>query len=60
VRTRAAEVARVGRNTQGVTLIRLPPEEALIGVVGIQSLGGEESDDANGADETGQSPEAPA
>jgi DNA gyrase/topoisomerase IV subunit A len=30
VRTRAAEVARVGRNTQGVTLIRLPAEEALV------------------------------
>ena len=27
VRTRAAEIARVGRNTQGVTLIRLPAEE---------------------------------
>jgi DNA gyrase subunit A len=59
VRTRASEVARVGRNTQGVTLIRLPPEEALVGVVGIQSLGGEENgEDANVAD--GQPPDAPA
>jgi DNA gyrase subunit A len=49
VRTRASEVARVGRNTQGVTLIRLPPEEALVGVVGIQGLGGEDSpDEING------------
>ena len=36
VRTRAAEVARVSRNTQGVTLIRLPDDEALAGVVRIQ------------------------
>src|SRR5574338_887830 len=41
VRTRAAEVARVGRNTQGVTLIRLPAEESLVGVVEIESLGDE-------------------
>ena len=42
VRTRAAEIARVGRNTQGVTLIRLPAEESLAGVVSVASLGGEE------------------
>jgi DNA gyrase subunit A len=29
VRTRAAEIAQVGRNTQGVTLMRLAPEERL-------------------------------
>ena len=33
VRTRAAEVAKVGRNTQGVTLIRLPDDEKLVGLV---------------------------
>ncbi|HET7300646.1 MAG TPA: DNA gyrase C-terminal beta-propeller domain-containing protein, partial [Oleiagrimonas sp.] len=33
VRTRVAEVSRLGRNTQGVTLIRLPDNEKLIGVV---------------------------
>jgi len=66
VRTRASEVARVGRNTQGVTLIRLPPDEALIGVVGIQSLGGEDngdeanSTDANSAEDGDKSPDAPA
>jgi len=48
VRTRAAEIARVGRNTQGVTLIRLPAEEALVGVVGVQALGAEDDSDANG------------
>ncbi len=44
VRTRAAEVARVGRNTQGVTLIRLPAEEALIGVVRIEALNGDDEE----------------
>ena len=29
VRTRAAEISQVGRNTQGVTLIRLPADECL-------------------------------
>ncbi|MEP6939471.1 MAG: DNA gyrase C-terminal beta-propeller domain-containing protein, partial [Rudaea sp.] len=46
VRTRAAEIARVGRNTQGVTLIRLPADEALVGVVGVASLGAEDDNDA--------------
>jgi len=38
VRTRAAEIARVGRNTQGVTLIRLPADEVLAGVVRVDAL----------------------
>jgi DNA gyrase subunit A len=46
VRTRASEVARVGRNTQGVTLIRLPTEEALVGVVRVETLG----EEGNGLD----------
>ena len=46
VRTRANEIAKVGRNTQGVTLIRLPADESLVGVVAIESLGGD-------VDETG-------
>ncbi|MDE1885657.1 MAG: DNA gyrase subunit A, partial [Xanthomonadaceae bacterium] len=46
VRTRAAEVARVGRNTQGVTLIRLPDEEALVGVVRVEALNGDDEGDA--------------
>ena len=46
VRTRAAEVARVGRNTQGVTLIRLPQEENLVGVVRVEALNGDEEGDA--------------
>ncbi|MDE2496569.1 MAG: DNA gyrase subunit A, partial [Xanthomonadaceae bacterium] len=37
VRTRVAEISQVGRNTQGVTLIRLPDDEKLVGVVKIES-----------------------
>jgi DNA gyrase subunit A len=50
VRTRAAEVARVGRNTQGVTLIRLPDDESLVGVVRVEAINGndDEADDAAG------------
>jgi DNA gyrase subunit A len=47
VRTRAAEVARVGRNTQGVTLIRLPADEQLVGVVRVEALGDEGNGDAD-------------
>ena len=47
VRTRAAEIARVGRNTQGVTLIRLPADEDLIGVVRVEALD-EDEDEAAG------------
>jgi DNA gyrase subunit A len=56
VRTRAAEVARVGRNTQGVTLIRLPAEEQLVGVVRVEALG----DEGNGADEAGDAESTPS
>ncbi len=50
VRTRAAEIARVSRNTQGVTLIRLPADEALVGVVKVDALGDDGAED-------GESPE---
>jgi DNA gyrase subunit A len=57
VRTRAAEVARVGRNTQGVTLIRLPRDENLVGVVRVESLGdGDSEADPSGEAETASSP----
>ena len=46
VRTRAAEVARVGRNTQGVTLIRLPEDENLVTVVRLDG-----TDDEDGVDD---------
>ena len=56
VRTRASEVARVGRNTQGVTLIRLPVEEQLVGLVRVEAFG----DEGNGADEAGDAEAAPS
>ncbi|MET0229642.1 MAG: DNA gyrase subunit A, partial [Rhodanobacteraceae bacterium] len=55
VRTRAAEVARVGRNTQGVTLIRLPQDEQLVGVVRVEAF-----DEGNGEAEDDESPSADA
>ena len=60
VRTRAAEVARVGRNTQGVTLIRLPADENLVGVVRLDPLGDETDDAVDGAgDDPALSPDTP-
>jgi DNA gyrase subunit A len=60
VRTRAAEVARVGRNTQGVTLIRLPAEEVLVGVERVEALGVEDEiegePDADGTTEPAPAP----
>jgi len=51
VRTRVAEVSQVGRNTQGVTLIRLPGDEKLVGVVKIENGDGEGGDaETSGAD----------
>jgi len=44
VRTRASEIAKVGRNTQGVTLIRLPAYESLVGVVAIESIGADDDE----------------
>jgi len=42
VRTRAAEVSQVGRNTQGVTLMRVAGDEKLIAVERIDVVEGEE------------------
>jgi len=58
VRTRAVEVARVGRNTQGVTLIRLPADEALVGVVRLEPLGDEPDETEAGTDSAGEAPPA--
>ena len=46
VRTRAAEVSQVGRNTQGVTLMRVAEDEKLIAVERVDVL---EVDDEEGA-----------
>ncbi len=52
VRTRASEVSVVGRNTQGVTLIRLPDDETLIGVARLASID-EEDDESESEGEEG-------
>jgi DNA gyrase subunit A len=44
VRTRAGEISQVGRNTQGVTLIRLPEDETLVGVVRLDAIGDDEGE----------------
>ena len=49
VRTRVADVSRMGRDTQGVTMIRLSNDEKLIGIERIEALEAleaEEGDDA--------------
>ena len=45
VRTRASEVARTGRNAQGVRLIRLGNEEILVGVVAVVAVEAVEVED---------------
>ena len=54
VRTRVNEISVVGRNTQGVTVIRLDKGERVVGVDRIDGLGDEEGDDeeADLVDET--------
>ncbi len=44
VRTRAAEISILGRNTQGVRLIRLSDDEHVVGLARIESLGDEVDD----------------
>ena len=46
VRTRAEEISVLGRNTQGVRLIRLDEGERLIGVEPVEAENGDEADDA--------------
>jgi len=55
VRTRAGEISQVGRNTQGVTLIRLPEDEHLVGLVRLDALI-EDPEDAPAAGEGGGLP----
>ena len=49
VRTRASEVSQVGRNTQGVTLMRVAEGEKLIAVERVDVLEGDEDEAAPGA-----------
>jgi DNA gyrase subunit A len=57
VRTRVGEISQLSRNTQGVTLIRLPADENLVSVVRL------DAEEANGEDAEpleGVPPDAPA
>ncbi len=47
VRTHANEISTLGRNTQGVTLIRLGEQENLVGLARIQSVGDEEESESD-------------
>jgi DNA gyrase subunit A len=58
VRTRTSEISSLGRNTQGVRLIRVADDEALIGIARIEEP--EEDEDATDVAEEGSSTEATA
>jgi DNA gyrase subunit A len=55
VRTRVGEISQVGRNTQGVTLIRLPDDESLVGVVRVDALVDDGEDDEINLGDAGES-----
>jgi DNA gyrase subunit A len=44
VRTRVEEIRELGRNTQGVTVIKLGPNEKVVGVDRIPFLEGDDAD----------------
>ena len=52
VRTPVAEISVMGRNTQGVRLIRLDEEDRLVGIERIEALRGEDGDDDDDGEET--------
>jgi DNA gyrase subunit A len=61
VRTRASEISILGRNTQGVRLIRLDDGERLIGVEPVEPENGEHGEgDETSADAPSDDPGAPA
>ncbi|TBR39225.1 MULTISPECIES: DNA gyrase subunit A [Dyella] len=62
VRTRVAEISQLSRNTQGVTLIKLPADEALVGVVRLDAEedSGEEGEGGEVVSPEGSTSEAPA
>jgi DNA gyrase subunit A len=65
VRTPAAEVSVLGRNTQGVRLIRLDDGERLIGVEAVdpepeEAAGGEEGSEAAAPEGTAEGDVAPS
>ncbi|WP_397595685.1 DNA gyrase subunit A [Silanimonas sp.] len=56
VRTRASEIAQVGRNTQGVTLMRVAAGERLIALEAIEVIEGETTGDDSAPDATDEAP----
>jgi len=59
VRTRAEEISVLGRNTQGVRLIRLDEGERLIGVEPVEAENGDDVDDAADGEDTGETGGSP-
>jgi len=59
VRTRVGEVSSLGRNTQGVTLIKLASDETLVGLERIQEPSEDELDDVIETGEEGVEADAP-
>ena len=57
VRTPVGDISIVGRNTQGVRLIRLEEGERLVGVERIEGLNGEEGEEVGGDPATAETPE---
>lgn len=53
VRTRATEIAQVGRNTQGVTLMKVAPGERLIALEAIEAVDAEAEDGEAAAEAAG-------
>ena len=58
VRTRVGEVSQLGRNTQGVTLIRLAEEERLVGLARIPELDGQDDEEPDADDADADDPGA--
>jgi DNA gyrase subunit A len=56
VRTRASEIAQVGRNTQGVTLMRVAAGERLIALEAIEVIEGETTGDDSAPETTDEAP----
>ena len=57
VRTPVGDISIVGRNTQGVRLIRLEEGERLVGVERIEGLNGEDSDEVGGDPAAAETPD---
>lgn len=59
VRTRVAEVSQVGRNTQGVTLIRTAEDESVVGLQRIDEVEETELPEGEEVDATEATEQAP-